>query len=188
MSLEYAILGFLNYGAFSGYDLKKAFDASIAHFWSANQSHIYRTLARLAEDELVVVEVVEQDEHPDRKIYHITESGRDALHTWLMTPLPFEPTRSPALIQTFFSGMLSNQEILSVLQYRAQTLSVLLQAFSQLPAQSQAYIQLIQSPRDVFFWTMTLEYGIMLAQTKLQWTEMVIERIRHQEEHGEEFS
>jgi DNA-binding PadR family transcriptional regulator len=29
MSLEYAILGFLNYRTYSGYDLKKIFDASV---------------------------------------------------------------------------------------------------------------------------------------------------------------
>ena len=47
MSLEYAILGFLNYLPLSGYDLKKMFDTSVQHFWPADQSQIYRTLARL---------------------------------------------------------------------------------------------------------------------------------------------
>ncbi len=49
MSLEYAILGFLNYHPYTGYDLKKIFDTSIRHFWPADQSQIYRTLARLTE-------------------------------------------------------------------------------------------------------------------------------------------
>ena len=52
MSLEYAILGFLNYQPFSGYDLKKLFDTSVRHFWPADQSQIYRTLARLTEQGL----------------------------------------------------------------------------------------------------------------------------------------
>ena len=38
MSLEYAILGFLNYHPYTGYDLKKIFDTSIRHFWPADQS------------------------------------------------------------------------------------------------------------------------------------------------------
>lgn len=177
MSLEYAILGFLNYGAFSGYDLKKAFDASITHFWSANQSQIYRTLARLAEQDFVTIEVIEQDGHPDRKIYHITPSGRDALHIWLSTPIPFEPTHSAALIQTFFAGQLENSTILQVLESRASTLKLLLHAFEQLPQQSETYQQMIGSPREIFFWTMTLEYGIMLTRAKLAWTEMVMQRI-----------
>jgi len=42
MSLEYAILGFLNYHPYNGYDLKKIFDTSSAIFWPADQSQIYR--------------------------------------------------------------------------------------------------------------------------------------------------
>ena len=49
MSLEFAILGFLSYHPSTGYDLKKMFDVSIRHFWPADQSQIYRTLARLTE-------------------------------------------------------------------------------------------------------------------------------------------
>ncbi|MGD0004493.1 MAG: PadR family transcriptional regulator, partial [Anaerolineaceae bacterium] len=40
MSLDYAILGFLSYKPFSGYDLKKVFDNSVRHFWYADQSQI----------------------------------------------------------------------------------------------------------------------------------------------------
>ena len=49
MSLEHAMLGFLCYTPLTGYDLKKAFDVSVRHFWPADQSQIYRTLARMAE-------------------------------------------------------------------------------------------------------------------------------------------
>ena len=49
MSLEHAILGFLQYKPMSGYDLKKIFDTSVRHFWPADQSQIYRTLTRLAD-------------------------------------------------------------------------------------------------------------------------------------------
>ena len=68
MSLRHAILGFLNYKPFSGYDLKKVFDTSVQHFWPADQSQIYRTLSRLADAGLVEVQVVEQQQRPDRKV------------------------------------------------------------------------------------------------------------------------
>ena len=48
MSLEHAILGFLNARARSGYDLKtRCFDVEAKAFWSADQAQIYRTLERL---------------------------------------------------------------------------------------------------------------------------------------------
>ena len=79
MSLEYAILGFLNYRPLSGYDLKKVFDNSVRHFWPADQSQIYRTLTKLAEQGYVEQEIVRGLDRPDRKEYRITPAGREAL-------------------------------------------------------------------------------------------------------------
>ena len=79
MSLEHAILGFLNYRPFSGYDLKKVFDSSVRHFWAADQSQIYRTLARMAKKGFAEQEIIEQTDRPTRKLYHITAEGRTEL-------------------------------------------------------------------------------------------------------------
>ena len=76
MSLEYAILGFLNYHPYSGYDLKKVFDNLVRHFWPADQSQIYRTLSNLIQTWLGEMEVIEQNDRPDRKVYSITETGQ----------------------------------------------------------------------------------------------------------------
>lgn len=47
MSLKHALLGFLNYGPHTGYELKKVFDISVAHFWNAELSQIYPSLKAL---------------------------------------------------------------------------------------------------------------------------------------------
>lgn len=46
MSLAFGILGFLNYGSMSGYDLVKAFESSLQFFWHAQNSHIYLELKK----------------------------------------------------------------------------------------------------------------------------------------------
>lgn len=122
MSLKHAILGFLSLAPFSGYDLKKNFDRSVQHFWPANQSQIYRTLAELEEGGFVEKEVIEREERLDMKIYNITEAGRDELHQWLSTPLPEHDTREPFLIQVYFGGKLSNSEILNILNHKLREL------------------------------------------------------------------
>jgi DNA-binding PadR family transcriptional regulator len=115
MALEYAILGFLNYQPLTGYDLKKVFDRSIRHFWHADQSQIYRTLSRLTEDGAVKMEIVEQTDRPDRKVYSITPAGRERLLNWLKQPFPDEDSRSKPLVQMFFSGQISDERILEKL-------------------------------------------------------------------------
>src|SRR5512139_1650768 len=102
MSLEFAILGFLNYHPYTGYDLKKIFDSSIRHFWPADQSQIYRTLAHLTDQGYVEMEKIPQADRPDRKVYHITDGGRAELLRWLSASPPLGEPRSAPLVQVFF--------------------------------------------------------------------------------------
>jgi PadR family transcriptional regulator, regulatory protein AphA len=181
VSLEHAILGFLNYGPSSGYDLKRAFDVSVQHFWPADQSQIYRTLSRLEDKGWAEMEVVEQDDRPDRKVYHITEAGREELHRWLTTSLPPKPVRSAPLIQVFFAAQLSDEEILAMFERWAERTRALLARYDQVPQESAEYNETAGSPRDTFFWMLTLELGIKSAQAQLEWLESVIRRIREKQ-------
>lgn len=181
MSLEYAILGFLNYGPLSGYDLKKIFDTSVAHFWSADQSQIYRILSRLDERGWTQTQVISQADRPDRKEYHITSLGQEHLRRWLEKPLPSHPHRNASLIQVFFAGQLDDQEILDLFEHQAQQIRAILEAYDQIPDQSREYVEQVDSPRESFFWMLTLECGITLMQAQLAWIESVIARIRNRE-------
>jgi DNA-binding PadR family transcriptional regulator len=178
MSLEHAILGFLQYQPFSGYDLKKVFDASIQHFWPADQSQIYRTLARMADRGWVEPEVVRGEDRPDRKMYHITESGRTELQHWLATPLPAEPHRSADLIKVFFAGQLSDEQALAIFEEEAARTRAVLAGFGQVPEAARQYVEAYGDDREHFFWFLTLEAGRLNAEAHLAWLESVIERIR----------
>jgi PadR family transcriptional regulator AphA len=171
MSLAHAILGFLNYGPFSGYDLKKLFDVSVQHFWPADQSQIYRTLSRLEDKGWAEMEVIEQEDRPDRKEYHITQAGQEELHRWLTTPLPPKPVRSAPLIQVFFAAQLSDEEILAVFERWAESARTILARYEQVPQESAEYEEMNGTPRDSFFW-------IKSMQAQLEWFESVIQRIR----------
>lgn len=181
MSLENAILGFLQHQPFSGYDLKKVFDTSVRHFWPADQSQIYRTLTRLAEQGWVKMEVIDQDSRPNRKLFRITEEGRRELHRWLSTPLPPEESRSASLIQVFFAGQLEDEQILAIFERAAVQLRELLDTYTRIPRQVQAYHGMIGSPRERFFWMLTLECGISGARGQLEWVESVILRLKAKE-------
>lgn len=104
MPLSHAILAFLNYQPMTGYDLKKFFDQSVKHFWSATQSHIYKSLDTLDKEGWATARVIPQDGKPSRREYHITQTGREELRRWLVTPLPMEAVREASLIQIFFSA------------------------------------------------------------------------------------
>ncbi len=178
MSLEHAILGFLNYAPMTGYDLKKAFDASIHHFWPADQAQIYRTLKALMRWGWVTVKVVPQEDRPNRKVYHITDAGREELRRWLQTPMEPEDPRVPLLVKVFFAGQLTDDEAISLLETYAAGLRARLEAYARIPQQSAHYAEAIRSPREVFFWMLTLDYGVRLTRAALEWVEEAIHAIR----------
>lgn len=179
MSLAHAILGFLNDGPLSGYDLKSKFDASVRHFWPADQSQIYRTLSRLAEQGHAEIEVVEQEVRPDRKVYHITDSGREELHRWLASDLPVGGQRIAALVQIYFAGKLTDEEILRMLRGLAGKMRAGLDQLKAVrvgirPAECAV-------TRDSFFRPLTLDYGITITQANLDWLEGVIDKVERGE-------
>ncbi len=178
MSLPHAILGFLNYAPMTGYDLKKAFDTSIRHFWPADQAQIYRTLKELMHQGWVTVEEVPQADRPNRKVYHITEAGREELRRWLRTPTDPEDPRVPLLVRVFFAGGLTDEEAVALLEAYAAGLRARLEAYARIPQQAAHYAEAIQSPREVFFWSLTLDYGIRLTRAALEWAEEAIRNIR----------
>ena len=177
MSLKHAILGFLSYAPLSGYDLKKAFDRSVQHFWPANQSQIYRTLAQLDEEGLVEKLVVEREERLDMKIYNITETGRVELHKWLSTPLPEHEPREPFLIQVYFGGRLSDVEVLALLRQQLIVIQERLAVYRAVYQANKNLTGKVSDERAVFFSLLTLEAGYIDSQALEQWLESAIERI-----------
>lgn len=132
MSLRHTILGFLSIQPLSGYDLKRYFDASVRHFWSADQAAIYRTLADLSAEGLVEQERVAQTTRPDRKVYHLTDPGRAALDAWLATPAPPVARREPLLVKLFFAGRLSPGQLEHLLDVELQSVTAELEGFRQI--------------------------------------------------------
>jgi len=179
MSLDHAILGFLNYLTLSGYDLKKMFDTSVQHFWPADQSQIYRTLARLTGQGFVEMEVFHQEDRPDRKVYHITPTGREYLQGWLKTMPSTEPNRSAALIQVFFCGQLSDAEILAKFEAVAAVMRMVLETYRQVPGQLEEYSHMVNSDRETYFWLLTLDLGLRTMRANLEWADSVIEQIKN---------
>ncbi len=163
----------------TGYDLKKAFDASVRHFWPADQAQIYRTLKDLTRQGWVTMEVVPQEDRPNRKVYHITVAGREELRRWLRTPSGPEEPRIPLLVRVFFSGQLTDDEAVSLLEAYAAGLRARLEGYARIPQQAAHYAEAIQSPREVFFWMLTLDYGVRLTRAALEWAEEAINAIRN---------
>jgi DNA-binding PadR family transcriptional regulator len=136
-------------------------------------------LSRLTEKEFVKMKKIPQDDRPDRKVYRITGAGRDALRQWLAGPPPLEDPRSASLIQVFFAGQLSDKEVLAKFKTAADMYRGVLAKYDHIPELWGPYRREINSPREQFFWMLTLENGIRTMRSNLEWIESIIERIEN---------
>ena len=164
MSMKHAILGLLDLSPQSGYDVKKNFDASIAHFWAGDQSQIYRTLTSLVDDGLAKVTTLEQSGKPNRNVHTITEAGRDELDRWLQSPLDREVSREPFLARLFFAGRIGTEAVLRLLAERRQSAMVQFTALEAMRRDDPVASDLATHLRLA-----TLDNGIAHTRTELEW-------------------
>jgi PadR family transcriptional regulator, regulatory protein AphA len=169
MSLRYAVLGFLSMRPLTGYDLKKYFDASVRHFWTADQAQIYRALSHMADEHLVEVHVVAQDGRPDRKEHHITPAGLAELDEWLCSPLEPQATREPFLVKVFFAARLSPSQTASLLDARIAAAQRQLDVLQQIAVRATAALAQAPPAMEALLTTATLENGIRHVVTELEW-------------------
>jgi DNA-binding PadR family transcriptional regulator len=92
------LLALLARGPAHGYELKQDLEQLLGSAYpQPNVGQIYVTLGRLEKSGLIEGEEVEQSSRPNKKIYHLTDAGREALHAWYE-----ETTDEPRVRDEFF--------------------------------------------------------------------------------------
>lgn len=112
-TLKYAILGLINREPMTGYDITKEFNSNIlANFWYANHSQVYPELNKLMDEGSISFEVVIQGEKLEKKLYTITDQGRQELMEWLVKDEPLEATPKDIFrLRSYFSEFLDLEEL-----------------------------------------------------------------------------
>lgn len=132
MSLEIGILGFLSMKPMSGYDIKKLFDMSASYFWPADQAQIYRTLKKMRIEGYIELKEQRKGETVDKKVYAITDSGQEIyLRSMTSSSAGDFILREPAPLQIFFSGALSRDEQLRLIDAQLESNRALLQEIEE---------------------------------------------------------
>lgn len=177
MSLKHALLGFLNYAPTTGYELKQHMDESIYYFWNANLSQIYPTLNTMAEEGLLSMEVQYQEDRPNRKVYHITDAGRQELLRWLREPADLPPLRVAFLIKVFFGGSLDKEEILAQLRHHLALHQERLVEYQETVREAvRRNVASTGLEREGFFLDLTREAGIKYEDGWIEWCKEAIEK------------
>ena len=154
-------LGALFCGDASGYEIKQRFETIFSHFQQASFAAIYPALTRLEADGLVTARVETQQKRPAKKIYSLTDAGRQRFIDALHESEGDEVFRSDFVLQMFFAELLNTDKLVEILARHEQRLRDTIARLEAVRDRGG------HSPGQRF----TLDYGITVNRASLAFIE-----------------
>jgi DNA-binding PadR family transcriptional regulator len=163
------ILGLLSLRPRSGYDIKTVVDRSTRFFWAASYGQIYPELRRLEREGLITGEDAANGAR-GRRVYEVTEAGRDALSVWLLGTTTTVELRDESLLRLFFADNLPREQALGLLEGRKRGHEEYLEILRAIDA--------LPGGKDPDFVDLVLRWGIAFNEWGAQWCQEQLERLQ----------
>jgi len=169
MDLRSTILGLLDWQPASGYDLKRIISGSEIFYWSGNNNQIYKSLLELQRAGLVTCQVQEQENLPAKKIYTISEAGRQELQRSLLEEPQLPENHKNFLIQLAWAEQLSDAQVLELMtKYESEIAARLIMHQAQAQRNSRTPAR---SEREQYLWRRIAENLVQTYQAELDWVQ-----------------
>lgn len=176
MSLQNVILTVLSNRDASGYDITKEFSRSIGYFWKASHQQVYRELNRMANNELVTCRVELQTGKPDRKVYTITELGRQALFEWFQVPARNPTIRDEISAKLVVCSVHNSEPMQQQLEALIQESHTLMNNYEEL--EKIYFADYKNMDRQSRLNRLTLRRGVHNRQAWVNWAEEVLTELK----------
>jgi DNA-binding PadR family transcriptional regulator len=186
MSLRDAVLAALLGGESSGYDLAKDFDASVANFWPATPQQLYRELDWLAEHGLIQARIVQQERRPNKRMFSLTEAGRDAIRQFTANAPKPSVIRDELLVKVQASDAGDIEAVRGSIRERLEWARAKVQRYERLRARmldgrsEDEY--LVESERVGPY--LTLMRGISFEEENIRWAERALSIVERRLSNG----
>jgi PadR family transcriptional regulator, regulatory protein AphA len=160
---ECAVLGLLTKGERSGYDLAKKAEQSVGYVWAPARSQIYAVLPRLVRAGLARSRKVAQASRPDKHVYRITKTGREALRDWLEHS---EDSEATFLLRVFFGDQMSKAALVALIERRRDLARATLSDFRE-----------IERRGTDFHPYLTLRWGLAHHRALIRWADEILREL-----------
>ena len=127
-----SLLGYLDVGPMTGWDINEFVRASIGNFWNVTRSQIYRELRTLTERGYVKAG---SSGPRDRVPYAITNKGRAAFKKWIAEAPTPDTIRSRLLLTIFFGHHLPPDRLREIAESERQRHQATLEGYLALEPQ-----------------------------------------------------
>lgn len=168
---ELAVLGLLARGERSGYELRKAAEASVGYVWTPAKSHLYAVLPRLVAGGFATTRRVAQARRPDKQVYRITSRGDRVLREWLDEPVEERSgSRSPLLLKLFFGAAMSTEALVAHVERKRE------EALRELAEYREIEERIRDDPAS-YFGYVTLRWGLAQAEAWVAWADEILREL-----------
>lgn len=175
--LKHGILGLLNYGNMTGYQIMTVFRDSLSFFWQAQTSQIYRELQALEKNGWIISTRIEQESKPDKNLLSITEDGKKELIRWLKDDSVKNVIRNPLMMKTFFRGECSIKENIEFFRTLPERESVFPDGSEKASFIRREYQKNASDPLKALYWKFTMDFGVMYEKMVREWSENCIKEL-----------
>ena len=158
MNTQELCLGVLHFGDASGYDIKQTFENTFSHFQNPGFGSIYPALEKLHKAGHVSSRVEQQDKRPAKKIYSLTDTGRERFEQTLRTTAPVEVCKSDFVFLAFFGHLLDPDRFHEVFTQHRDNISSELAKLEAIECPSSM-------PAGMRF---SVDYGIEISRAQLR--------------------
>jgi DNA-binding PadR family transcriptional regulator len=184
-TLEYKLLGLLARQPMSGYDLASHLKQRFVPFGPISHTQIYPALASLEQLGLVRFHIVEQHAvRPNKKVYELTEQGRDALRQWVESPTPLVFLYDEFFLKAYSLWLADPERMIERFREQARLHQEKLEVYVQVAQSQQVAISAEPEPADLFESSAVLfQYVIGYERNYLAWCQSMLqylEQRKHQ--------
>lgn len=180
MALRNAVMAALLEGEASGYDLAKGFDATVANFWMTTPQQLYRELERMEAEGLVSARVVQQERRPNKRLFSLTEAGREAVRAYTA-----EPAGRPSVIRDELMVKVQSLDAGDIEAVRAAVAERMEWATAKLERYERIRQRLLDGRSEEAYFAeaerigpyLTLMRGMSFERENLQWGDMALRRL-----------
>jgi DNA-binding PadR family transcriptional regulator len=125
---------------------------------------------------LVSKKIIQQTDHPNKKLYRITGKGEKELLRWLGTPEDIPPVRHKLLVKITLADKLKTSQIVGLLENYRDKLRSRVDLYKTKNRQiTEGYAR---TEREKFLWNSVLENGISTYEGELRWAQKTIGGLR----------
>lgn len=175
--MDNIILGLLLLSSRTIYQLRERIDKGLNMMYSSSMGSIQAAIKKLLNCEYIQYEeVVENGKY--KKIYSITDRGKQNFIEWLSTPMEIQSSKNPELAKLYFMGFSTKEKREAVLQEYVSKLKEQYDILNAICKEAEN-VKIPDENKAILHYQLTAaRYGKDFMKFNIEWYQKLLDEIR----------